>query len=178
MKNLALLTAMLVTAGCGGGWKADLEAGKDAYDASDYELAISYLDEALEANQESSEAFSYRGSCRSFLGDVDGAVDDCTEAIRLAPESGFAYRMRGIVRQSAGRGAAAAADYDKAIALDPDDYKAMAAMAGVMFDAENFVKSEEWSRKSLEISPDFEYAKNVLAETTKIQDMKKGRGLR
>lgn len=61
---------------------ADLETAIDVYDAS--------LDVAPSA-----ESYTFRGWSRSFLGDVDGAIEDCKRAIDTDPTLGNPYNDIG-----------------------------------------------------------------------------------
>ncbi|MFB2836877.1 tetratricopeptide repeat protein [Floridanema evergladense] len=84
------------------------------------EIAIKYLNKALQMKPDFAEAYITRGNCRWILGDNQGAIEDYNQALRIYPKFAGAYNGRGRVRAKLGEHQEAIADYTQAIYINPN----------------------------------------------------------
>ncbi|MFZ1109035.1 MAG: tetratricopeptide repeat protein [Rhodomicrobium sp.] len=95
-----------------------------AYDAGDYDRAISDYNQAIRLKPDYADAYNNRGNAYRAKGDNDRAIADYDQAIRLKPDYASAYNNRGASYNEKGDNDRAIADYDQAIRLKPDDASA------------------------------------------------------
>ena len=82
-----------------------------------HQLAIDYLDKAIELMPQSSKAHNLRGEAYSALGVHGSAVQEYDEAIRLDAQDVLAFHNRGKALSAQGLHQRAIEDYDAAIRL-------------------------------------------------------------
>lgn len=97
---------------------------------SNPELALEYLDEALQLEPDYPQALIRRGLALSQLGYADDAFDDLTKAIRLDP-SAEAYLSRGICLLQQGNAKGARKDLEEALHRDGSSYRAWNVLGAV-----------------------------------------------
>lgn len=90
---------------------------------SDPELAVSYLDRAIELQPDYAQAYMRRGLAKSDMHDWDAAFDDLSRAIRLDP-SPENYAYRGLISMRGGNYLGARKDYDKSLDLRSRQHRA------------------------------------------------------
>lgn len=86
---------------------------------TDPNLAIQYLNQAIQQNPNSAEAYNSRGNAYRDLNQLQKAVSDYNQAVRLNPKYVKAYNNRGIINYSLKKYELAMVDYSKAIDLKP-----------------------------------------------------------
>jgi tetratricopeptide (TPR) repeat protein len=104
-------------------------AAKQAYDAEDQEIRMSYYEQAIEnwtralkLNPWNHDAYYYRGLVYQYQKeDYDRAIGDFTRAIKLRPDYAFYYARRGDVYRLKEDYDQAIADYTEAIVLSSDN---------------------------------------------------------
>lgn len=60
----------------------------------DFARAIDLFSQSIAAKP-TAEAYTYRGWARSYLGEIDGAIEDCKKAIEVDPDFGNPYNDIG-----------------------------------------------------------------------------------
>jgi Tfp pilus assembly protein PilF len=71
-----------------------IEEALRAHMEGDFARAVELFSQSI-ALKSTAEAFTYRGWGRSFLGDIDGAIEDCKCAIDVDPDFGNPYNDIG-----------------------------------------------------------------------------------
>ena len=104
--------------------KSELKAGYAALMRHDYERAIAYLTQAIEAGDLNRAnlalAYHYRGAEYLKTKRYDEAIADLDKAIELDGKLATAYSDRGVAWRRKGDDARAVADYSEAIRLWPN----------------------------------------------------------
>jgi len=85
----------------------------------DYKGAITFFDQAIELDENFSDAYYARGKAKAMLERYDEALVDFNKAIELNPSDTLAFNDRGNVKDDLGLIDEALDDYNKAISLDP-----------------------------------------------------------
>ena len=80
---------------------------------------IKLLNEAIQLDPRSAEAFALRADAHMLEGDLDLAIADYTQAIGLNPTAGTPHNNRGVAYARKGKHAQAIQDFDQAIQLNP-----------------------------------------------------------
>lgn len=97
-----------------------IEQGDQLLEEEKYAEAISIYNQALEFDEESSYAYSGRGTANRHLGNNELALDDLTKAIDFDSKNYKAYRERGMVYYSAGENSTALNDCKKSVSINTD----------------------------------------------------------
>jgi tetratricopeptide (TPR) repeat protein len=87
-----------------------------------YDVAMSYLDKALEIDSGDSVAYTLMGEILSRTGNSDAALLNLNKAISINPDNATAYYQRAIVYLDQGKKDLVIADLSKAIELNPQFY--------------------------------------------------------
>jgi tetratricopeptide (TPR) repeat protein len=86
-----------------------------------YEEAIRLRsDAAIQLRSDAATEYYYRGNARSFMGDLEDALQDFMKAIRLRPDYAEAYYEQGVVRAQKGDLEGAMQDFAEVVRLRPD----------------------------------------------------------
>jgi len=101
-----------------------LKAGTSAFEAHDYDAALTNFSKCIQLYPQSADAYCGRGMCKWWLHDDSGAVADYDEAIALNPKCGGYYCNRGQAKFAMKKCGDALADYNKSIELDPGNAQA------------------------------------------------------
>src|SRR5688572_30147614 len=136
--------------------------GQAAYEAQDYDSAITAFTFTIEANPNHVYAYVYRGLAYHNKGDYDQAIADYTQAIRLDPDEVLAYNNRGIAYDYKHDYDRAIADYTQAIQLEPDLASAYYNRGNVYYDTGNYDRAIADYEAVLKIKPDLALAKGNL----------------
>lgn len=97
------------------------------------ELALAYLDKAIDLDPYFANAYSDRGAVYfNHLGQDRRAIENFDKAIRLDPNDGIYYYNRGIAYERLGKYKKAIKDLKKAIQLNPNDQPAYNDLAWVL----------------------------------------------
>lgn len=84
------------------------------------------FDQSLHIDPTFAPAYIGRGdSCRCYLEDYKGAIEDYTQALRISPNSSEAYVGRGITLYKLGDCSSAVEDCTKAILLEANHAEAL-----------------------------------------------------
>ncbi|MBE0662043.1 MAG: tetratricopeptide repeat protein [Bacteroidales bacterium] len=94
-----------------------LREGSEKVAQSQHEEAIKLFSKAIMLMPEFAVAYSYRGSAKFDLGDLNGAHEDYTKAIEIDPTYAEPYDFRGRIKQLWYDEAGACEDFLKAAAL-------------------------------------------------------------
>ena len=86
----------------------------------DYEVVIKLYDEVIKLIPYFEEAYYYRGSSYSYLGQHERAIQDFNKAIQLNPNYEAAYFDRGMAYQELKQYKKAIKDYDKVLQFNPN----------------------------------------------------------
>lgn len=87
---------------------------------NDWQLAITFYDEAIALRPDYANAYHNRGCLYIRIGETDRGIEDLNKAIELNPKDAMAYANRGIAYRKKRELQKATADSDKAISLDPN----------------------------------------------------------
>ena len=112
--------------------------------------AISNLNMAIIINPNYAEAYSLRGTVKTYLRDRYGAISDYSKAIELGE---FVYVSRATEKQRLGDLNGAFSDYDKAIEINPNDMWAYIKRASIKEDLGDFKGALSDLTKAIEIAP-------------------------
>ena len=112
--------------------------------------AISNLNMAIIINPNYAEAYSLRGTVKTFLRDRYGAISDYSKAIELGE---FVYVSRAVEKTRLGDLNGAFLDYDKAIEINPNDMWAYTGRAYIKEDLGDYKGALSDLTKAIEIAP-------------------------
>jgi len=98
-----------------------MDMGQNAMYFSDYVISIQYFNQIIAIKPYLAEPYLLRAQAKSFLGDFEGAEQDCTEAINRNPFVPRAFYIRGYLRNQLKFHKEAAADFSKALEFSPND---------------------------------------------------------
>ncbi len=93
--------------------------------SGEFDKAIPYFDQALQANPKHKASLSRRGFCKVQGGDYNGAIADYTLLIETEPKEKFAYLSRGSAKNKLEQYDSAIEDFNKVLAIDPKDTEAL-----------------------------------------------------
>ena len=114
--------------------------------------AVSDLDRAIANDGSDDIAWANRGVAKSMLGDLAGAVADCSRAIELAPT--VANRVnRGNAYATLHRDDAALADFDMVLQAEPRNLPALIGRANANYASKRFTASLEDYSRVIEADP-------------------------
>jgi tetratricopeptide (TPR) repeat protein len=104
-------------------WNTDriMDMGQNAMYFSDYVISIQYFNQVIAIKPYLAEPYLMRAHAKYFLGDFEGAEQDCTEAINRNPFVPRAYYIRGFLRNQLKFHKEAAIDFSKALEFSPND---------------------------------------------------------
>lgn len=99
-----------------------INSAERKYKAKDYKGALQDYDKVLLlAPISSSEMYYKRGTCKFFLSDFNGAINDCSMSILLKSDYNDAYSFRALCKMKLNKYRESIDDCDKAIEINPDD---------------------------------------------------------
>jgi tetratricopeptide (TPR) repeat protein len=116
------------------------------------ERALPDLDRVITNDGSDAIAWANRGVAKSRLGDVAGAIADCSRAIELAPT--VLNRVnRGNAYATLHRDAEALADFDMALQMDPGDLPALLGRANANYASRRLAASLEDYTRVIALDP-------------------------
>ncbi len=118
-----------------------------------YDEAIDKCNEAIDMDQDLTEAYINRAAAYIGKEEFEFAIVDCTRAIELEPSMVLPYTNRGLAYIGTEQYDKAIADYIEAIELDPDSTIAYGHLGWVHYLTEQFDLSIETNIIGLEIDP-------------------------
>jgi tetratricopeptide (TPR) repeat protein len=98
---------------------AFIDEGNIAYNAEDYEAAITAYTNAIELDSRNGELYALRGSAHYGLNDNEATIADFDRAIELGFTDPYAFYNRGLGHYNQGNLDAALSDFNRAIEADP-----------------------------------------------------------
>ena len=117
------------------------------------ERALPDLDRAIANDATDDIAWANRGVAKSRLGDIAGAIADCTRAIDLAPT--VANRVnRGNAYVALHRNDEASTDFDMALQVEPRNLPALLGRANANYASKRFTASLADYARIIEVDPD------------------------
>jgi tetratricopeptide (TPR) repeat protein len=119
--KLTTLCLLLLAAGVFAQPQNSYEEAKALFDDGKYEEAISHLDEIIQQQPESKDAYLLRGTSYDYIGQYDRAIEDYTRAIEIDPEFVAAYNNRGSVYITLEDYEKGLPDLNKALQLNPEN---------------------------------------------------------
>ena len=87
----------------------------------DHPAALQLLDEALRLTPEDVNILCQRGSVKTTLGDLEGALEDASTAVHLAPDLGHTWWLQAMVYDAMCMPDVALSIINKADSLEPDN---------------------------------------------------------
>ena len=110
----------------------------DAMTKSNWDAAITELNQAIELSPDNNWAYTLRGEAYARKGDLDKAIQDLNEGVRLGPKEPNSYHYRGMTYALRREWDKAIADYTQAVRLGEDD-------ASIYFSrAAAYMANEKW----------------------------------
>jgi DNA-binding winged helix-turn-helix (wHTH) protein/TolB-like protein len=138
-----------------------------------YEQSALAIGKALEIDDQLGEAYASRGFWRMFKAwQWDKAEADFQRSIELSPGYGTAHQWYAALLAITGRVEEAKAEMQRALEIDPISHNFLADMAQMHYFAREYDEAESYCRKSLEIFPNFSFAREYLKDVR----FKKGEG--
>lgn len=151
----------------------------DAGNAGNWTLAVSRLDQALEANAANAQALLLRANAQRALGNLELAAADYALAINIDANMAVAYYGRALLYQEQGGSENALADFSQAIALEPGYVLAYKGRAALQQAAANYAAA----RLDLEVyltlvpnAPDRSSVEAQIAELLSLAEASAGEG--
>ncbi|MDF1661947.1 MAG: tetratricopeptide repeat protein [Planctomycetota bacterium] len=95
------------------------------FEAGKYKDALIVLSSLEEYSKSFAFGYCYRGTMKSKLGDLDGAMADYLFSLKIKPDYGHAYYNCGVIAQKRKQRASAIKFYDQAIKFSPSHAKAL-----------------------------------------------------
>jgi tetratricopeptide (TPR) repeat protein len=130
-----------------------LRQGVEAYEAGNYQQAVTALTEAIRLNDRNPEAYQKRGLAYFNLKEYQSALEDYNRAITLNPNFSEAYVGRGFIYIVTGDHGPALQDYNRAIGLNPNFAEAYAGRA-YLYQVQNQCSAAQRDyERALEIDP-------------------------
>lgn len=83
------------------------------------ETHLPLLEQAISLDPDNYKAWAGRGTAKSQLGDLEGAIADYTVALEINPENDVTFSLRGAEKYHIGEFEGAISDFRKALELNP-----------------------------------------------------------
>jgi Flp pilus assembly protein TadD len=140
-------------------------SGMKFFQATRFDQALPYFEQAVKKDPKKSEAYFYSGLCYANLGRKNEAIEAYKKAIGLKPDYADAHNNLGAAYANLGRFADAADEYKQTIRLMPDHALAHfnLGMAYVKLGRNN--EAIESFKQVIRLKPDNPYAHNYLGLT-------------
>ena len=118
-------------------YMAYLGRAKAKIEFQNYDGVLKDCERALKYNNNSSEAYYFRGLAKTELEDST-AIYDLDSAIKLKPDLGSAYNLRAEIKMEHNNFAGAIRDFDKALSIDNGDIAAYKMRGDTKFKINDF----------------------------------------
>lgn len=132
-----------------------IQTGITALKAKNYELAIEYLNQAIQKNNSNITALNARALAKKGAGQYEEAILDFDRAILLKPHVGSLYNNRGSVKEEMGMIRAAIADFDLALRYAPRDKTAYFNRGNAIHQLGQYERAIKDYTAAIEIDQDF-----------------------
>jgi tetratricopeptide (TPR) repeat protein len=139
-------------------------AGKEAYQAKDYELVLSLMEKVIATNPDLPTPHWYRGMALYYLGRYDEAMSEMDRALAIDPLYALAYADTGLLFNEMGDSVLAFEFRQRALALDPSLAKVHQNMGSADFNAGLYELALEHFDITVAIDPSRPFAWMYRAE--------------
>lgn len=162
MKLRSLLIVLILLGGLRAGAQLNtertLQAGRSALYFDDYQVAIQYFNQVIDAKPHLAEPYFLRAIAKYNLEDYIGARRDADRAVELNPFLPDAWEVRGVAEQCMGNNAEAIANYQRALELLPHNRQLLFNKAIAEEAADRFEAADSTYEELLEFYPRFDAA--------------------
>ena len=117
------------------------------------ETHLPLLEQAISLDPDNYKAWAGRGTAKSQLGDLEGAIEDLDEAIARNRDNDDAWTSLGVVKIALKKYEDAIKDFDEAIKLNPKNYDALGILGAVKYSLGDFAAAISDFRKAIELNP-------------------------
>ncbi|MEA3432100.1 MAG: tetratricopeptide repeat protein [candidate division WOR-3 bacterium] len=128
----------------------------------DYEIALSYFEEAVKKNPHYAEAYFGIGYCNNKLGNWTDAAEAYNQLIRIMPDDADAHSGLGVAYVGLERYTEAVKAFKQAIRIKPDDVFALSGLGGVFCVLKRYTEAIKAFKQAIRIKPDDANAHCVL----------------
>lgn len=104
---------------------SNYKKGEHKFQMGNYDEAIEYYTNTLNADSNHLDALSKRAFCYSFNGRYEEAIADFDKVIKLKPDYARGYLSRGSAKNKLNRFSEAIVDFNKVLTLDPKNTEAL-----------------------------------------------------
>lgn len=143
--------------------------GAIAHQTGQNELAVKYIERAIELNGTIAEFHNNLGEACRALNRLDEAGASYERALQLKPDYVEAQNNLGIVHLSQGAHADAALCFQRAVALNPRYAKAHANLGNVLKETGRLDEAAACYQRALQLKPDFPEALRNLEAVRKVE---------
>jgi tetratricopeptide (TPR) repeat protein len=163
----ALVTIAVIAAPAFGDVNARLEKAKEHINASNYDAAISELNEVIRLDPKNAAAYFYRGRAHQLSpnANTNKAIADFSEVLRLDPKYREAYMQRGTCLLFGDKPAQAVTDLTEAIRLDAKYYEAFFYRGKAYYQCAEYGKAIQDYERAIRLEPRESVAYLDLART-------------
>ncbi len=130
-----------------------LSVGQRKAQEGDYRGAISYFDQALQANPNNLYAYYFRGEAFYYLKDYRSAINSFNQVLRLDSNNVSGYLYRGLVYYNLKEYEKAIADYNQAINLNPNYADGYANRGKTYFQQNKYDQALESFNQAISLNP-------------------------
>ena len=134
--------------------RAELDKGKQALSAKQFDEAKGHLEKALQLAPTSPEVNYYTGLLYYYIGNLNAAADHLQKTISMDHGNGQALLALGEVYYSQKDYPHATNVLEQGLALEPDSWRAEAVLGSAYFKQAEYEKGREHAQKALTIGKD------------------------
>jgi tetratricopeptide (TPR) repeat protein len=142
--------------------RAELDKGKQALNAKQFDEAKAHLEKALQLAPTSSEVNYYAGLLYYYTGNMSAAVDHVQKSISMDPGNGQPLFTLGDVYYSQKDYPRAITVLEQGLVLQPGSWRAEAVLGNAYFKQADYEKGREHAQKALKIGKDEASAVGLL----------------
>ncbi len=123
------------------------------YSQGRYQLALKYLDRALELSPKYTDALNIRGLAYDALGNYQLAISDFDSAVQIDPRNANAFNNRGMTNCKRGNYQDAINDFDKSIEINPRNSTAYNNRGNARLSLGNYMQAITDYNRAIELNP-------------------------
>jgi len=128
--------------------------GAKLFNDKQFAQALPYFDQAIAKDGNFIEAYYARGTCRHYLKQTTGALDDINRTIHLDPSFLDAYAIRGIIYYEMENWNTALSDFNYVLARKPNDAQSLLARGVISLKKEQLSQAKHDFKTYLALRPD------------------------
>jgi tetratricopeptide (TPR) repeat protein len=144
--------------------QADYKKGVAAFDAKNYDQAISIMQDLTKRSPQSYGPYLVLAACYHIKGDCDKAVEFYQKAVALKGDLADAYRGMGDCDTSKKQYEQAVENYKKYLELQPQDVETRCVMANVMYALDKLDQAEPQLAQAMQENPNIAVCHKTNAE--------------